>query len=136
MQTGLTSSAVFDNILHNALDNLQINRTELFVHASNSVNAFKISAPEKQKGATSVLSYLRQYIIFLRAVRDLLLFHSFQLHRDNVGTYNHLHLKEPEILRIIMHYLIYDITGIALFCFSCPGLKDGLFFHIRVNCVI
>jgi len=40
VQTELKSSAIFDIILHNALDNSQTDRTEIFVHVSNSVGAF------------------------------------------------------------------------------------------------
>jgi hypothetical protein len=39
MQSGGISTAVFDVILHNALDNKQVNRTETFVPSSKSVGA-------------------------------------------------------------------------------------------------
>jgi hypothetical protein len=61
-----------------------------------------------------------------------------QLHWDNIWAYNHLHLKELEILRKAMYYLRYDKSGLKRFCFSGPELfyrkqdSDGAFFKQRI----
>jgi hypothetical protein len=58
-----------------------------------------ICGPEKQKGV-SVILYMRQYIIFLRPLCDLLLFNSSSGYTASAD-------GELEILRKIMYYLKY-----------------------------
>lgn len=81
-----------------------------------------LSGPEKQKAVSLILSCLKKYIIFLRPVGVLLL---VQLQWDSIQTYNHLHLKELEIVRNILYFLTYEKIGLTLFCFSGPDMCTG-----------
>jgi len=40
----------------------------------------------------------------------------FQLHWKSIWKYKHMHLKEVEILRKMIHYLIYDKTEYLSVC--------------------
>ena len=46
-----------------------------------------------------------------------------EVHCDNI--WNHLHLKELEILSKMVYYLKYDKLGLPPSCFSGPDLNPG-----------
>ena len=80
------------------------------------------------KAVGSILSHLRQCIIFILAVCNLLLFISWYSSNGTVfGLTTVLQLKELEILiKLMIYYIKYGKTGRTPFCFSRPELMAGV----------
>ena len=115
-RSNMSTSCHYDNAALTSANDLSpwegrmhIRSVDLFLNLRNK----RLSSP--------FLSRVRQYIISLRSIYDLLLFNPWPSYIETFWLKN-LHLEKPEVKKKLMYYLKYDTIWLREFCFSGPDL--------------